>query len=178
MEFRPISVYGATKAATECYLSAYSASYGITALSCRYSNIYGARLNKDVIFDLFMKLQRDSRKLEILGNDKQRKLFLYIKDCIDAIFSVIESFKEGFDAFNIASDNWIMVDKITNIICDILNLKDVDYTYTNDKGGWIGDVIKMLPSIEKIKNIGWKPKVKIEEGIELYIQWLKQKYKI
>ena len=176
VQFRPISAYGATKAAAEVYLSAYAASYDITAISLRYANIFGPRSTHGVMFDFYHKLKENSKQLEILGDGKQIKSYLYITDCIDGSIHAAKSVKKGFDAFNIGSDNWITVNEIADIISDELNIKKVKYTYTGGQAGWKGDVFKMLLSIEKLAKIGWKPKVSTQEGIRLYIRWLKENF--
>jgi UDP-glucose 4-epimerase len=177
MQFRPISAYGATKAVAEVYLSAYAASYGMNAVSLRYANIFGPRSTHGVMFDFYNKLKKDAKKLEILGDGKQIKSYLYITDCIDASFvAVKKGVEKGFDAFNIGTDKWTTVNEIADIITNELDLKKVKYTYTGGEAGWTGDVFKMLLSIEKIKKLGWNPKVSTEEGIRLYTRWLKEHY--
>lgn len=175
-QFRPISAYGATKAAAEVYLSAYAGSYGMTAVSLRYANIFGPRSNHGVMFDFYQKLKKDASTLEILGDGKQIKSYLYITDCIEASFTATKHTSNGFDAFNIGTDSWTTVNEIADIITDELELKAVKYAYSGGEAGWTGDVFKMLLSISKLANLGWKPQVTTEEGIRRYIQWLKENH--
>ncbi len=174
VQFRPISAYGATKAVAESYLSAYAASYGITAVSLRYANIFGPRSAHGVMFDFYHKLKKNPKKLEILGDGKQVKSYLYITECIDASFIAAKSVNKGYDALNIGSDTWTTVDEIASVISSELGLKNVKYTYTGGQSGWTGDVFKMLLATDKIKKLGWKQKISTEEGIRLYIRWLKE----
>ena len=177
LQIRPISAYGATKAAVEVYLSAYCASYGMNAVSLRYANIFGPRSTHGVMFDFYHKLKKNPKQLEILGDGKQIKSYLYITDCIDAsLIAAKKGVEIGFEAFNIGTDKWTTVNEIANVIADEMGLKDVKYTYTGGQAGWTGDVFKMLLSTEKINKLGWTPKTTIEEGIRLYIRWLKENY--
>ena len=177
LQFRPISAYGATKAAVEVYLSAYCASYGMNAVSLRYANIFGPRSTHGVMFDFYHKLKKNPKQLEILGDGKQIKSYLYITDCIDASFiATKKGVKKGLDAFNIGTDKWTTVNEIADVIADEMGLKDVKYNYTGGQAGWTGDVFKMLLSTEKINKLGWSPKITIEEGIRLYIRWLKENF--
>ncbi len=176
IQFRPISAYGATKAAAEVYLSAYAASYGMNAASLRYANIFGPRSTHGVMFDFYHKLKKNSKELEILGDGKQVKSYLFITDCIDASFLAAKSVKKGFDAFNIGTDSWTTVNEIADVISDELGIKDVKYSYTGGQAGWKGDIFKMLLSIEKMKELGWAPKVPIDEGIRRYVRWLKENF--
>ncbi|MHA1649963.1 MAG: SDR family NAD(P)-dependent oxidoreductase [Candidatus Helarchaeota archaeon] len=175
-QFRPISAYGATKAVAESYLSAYAASYGITAVSCRYANIFGPRSTHGVMFDFYHKLKKNPHQLQILGDGKQIKSYLYITDCIEASFTAAKNVEHGYEPFNVGSESWTSVNEIANIIADEMGLKDVKYVYTGGQAGWKGDVFKMLLSIEKLKNLGWTPQISTEKGIRLYIQWLKENY--
>lgn len=172
--FRPISAYGATKAVAEAYLSAYAASYGITAVSLRYANIFGPRSTHGVMVDFYHKLKKDSKKLEILGDGKQIKSYLYITDCIEASLTAAKSVEKGYEAFNIGTDSWMSVKEIADIITNELGLKKIKYDYTGGEAGWTGDVYKMLLSIDKMKTLGWTPKVSTEEGIREYIRWLEE----
>jgi len=175
-QFRPISAYGATKAITEMYLSAYSASYGITAVSLRYANIFGPKSTHGVMFDFFQKFKKNPKELEILGDGKQVKSYLYISDCIEGSLLAAKKTTKGFEAYNVGTDSWTTVNQIAEIIADELGLKDVKYSYTGGQGGWKGDIFKMLLSIEKLNKAGWSPKISTEEGIRLYIKWLKENF--
>ena len=175
-QFRPISAYGATKAVVESYMSAYAASYDMTAVSCRYANIFGPRSTHGVMFDFYHKLKKNPKQMEILGDGKQIKSYLYISDCIEASFTVAKGTKKGYQAYNIGSETWTTVNEIADIIADEMGLKNVKYTYTGGQAGWKGDVFKMLLSIDKIKGLGWEQKNTTEEGIRKYIRWLKKNY--
>jgi len=174
---RPISVYGASKAACEAYISAYCGFYGLNAVSLRYANIIGPRSSHGVIYDFFMKLKRNPHELEILGNGKQKKSYLYISDCIKASILIVERHQRGFDVFNIGSDDWITVNEIAKIVIENMGLKNVQIKYTGGDRGWPGDVPLMLLDISKIKALGWKPEVPIRKGIALYVNWLKKGYR-
>ena len=104
VQFRPISPYGATKAVVESYMSAYAASYDMTAVSCRYANIFGPRSTHGVMFDFYHKLKKNPKQMEILGDGKQIKSYLYISDCIEASFTAAKVTKKGYDAFNVGSE--------------------------------------------------------------------------
>jgi len=173
---RPISPYGASKAACEVYLSAYSGAYGFKSVSLRYANIFGPRSNHGVMYDFFFKLKNNKSELEILGNGLQRKSYLYISDTVEASMLVIEHMSNGYDMYNIGSEEWITVNDIAKIIVDELGLSSVRFKYTGGVRGWPGDVSKILLDITKLKNLGWKQKATTEEGIRKYIRWLMKEY--
>ncbi|MBS7246686.1 MAG: SDR family NAD(P)-dependent oxidoreductase [Candidatus Jordarchaeales archaeon] len=171
----PISPYGAAKAACEMYLSAYYACYGVSSLSLRYANIIGPRSTHGVIYDFYWKLKNNPEKLEILGDGNQRKSYMYVSDCVDATLHLAER-ADGFDVFNVGSEESLTVRELAEIVVRELGLNGVKFHYTGGKGGWVGDVSLSLLDISKLKKTGWKPKVTIEEGIRKYVRWLVEKY--
>jgi UDP-glucose 4-epimerase len=172
----PISNYGASKSACETYMMSYSSSYEISCISLRYANIFGERSNHGVVHDFFIKLRADPSRLEILGDGKQKKSYLYISDCIEASMLATEKGRgKGFEAFNIGSNEQVEVNRIARIIVEELGISTVEFSYTGGKGGWVGDVTDMLLETSKIRRIGWEPRVDIIEGIKRYVNWLKER---
>lgn len=176
---KPISIYGASKAACEMYISAYSECYNMKGVALRYANIYGPRSIHGVMHDFFWKLKKNPSELEILGDGKQNKSYMYISDCIAATMEITEyiiNSELNYDAFNVGVSDQIEVRKIAEIIADELKLDDVQFSYTGGKKGWKGDVHKMLLDITKLESLGWKSKVKLEDGIRMYIRWLQETF--
>ena len=163
----PISLYGASKLAAESLIMAYAHTFGMNTVIYRFANIVGPRSTHGVIYDFIMKLKNNPRELEILGDGTQKKSYLYIEDCVDAIIYGYEHRKEDVEIFNIGSEDWIDVKKIADIVVEEMGLENVKYRFTGGKRGWKGDVPKMLLSIEKIKSYGWKPKYSSEESVRL-----------
>ena len=169
---QPISPYGASKAASEMYISAYCACYGLCGVSLRYANIIGPRSLHGVIFDFYQKLKNEPRNLQILGDGKQKKSYMDVSDCIDASLYATERVESGFNIFNIGSEEWVTVNYIAKIVISELKLRDVELSYTGGEQGWTGDVPLMLLDISKLKSLGWKPKMRIDEAIRRYVKWL------
>lgn len=169
---KPISNYGASKVACEMYVRSYSSLYGIQAVVLRYANIFGPRSSRGVMYDFFHKLKENPKRLEILGNGKQNKSYLYIDDCIDATLTSLRT-KKQFDVFNIGSEEQVTVDRIAQVMSDELGL-DPEFKYTGGKRGWKGDVPVMLLDLSKIKSLGWELKVPTVESIRRYVRWLKE----
>ena len=83
---KPISLYGASKLACEALISGYVGTFGIEAVIFRLANVIGPNSGHGVISDFFRKLKESNGKyLEILGDGKQNKSYLYIDDCINAL---------------------------------------------------------------------------------------------
>lgn len=174
---KPISPYGASKAAGEMYISAYANAYHIRSASGRYANIFGERSTHGVSYDFYHKLKVNPEELTILGDGMQQKSYLHVSDCVDATIAIadnLENQKKWYDYYNVGSKEWIQVKKIGRIIEDEMGLEDVEHKYTGGKKGWVGDVHKMLLSIERLENLGWEPKLSFKESMHRYIKWLEE----
>ena len=165
---KPISIYGASKLASEALISSYASTYGFRAIICRLANIIGPRSRHGVIYDFIWKLRKNQEELEILGDGTQAKSYLYIDDCISAILTIIKETRGEVEIFNIGSEDWVDVKTIAKIVVEEMGLKNVSFRFTGgvDGGrGWKGDVKYMLLSIEKLRSLGWKPRFNSAEAV-------------
>ncbi len=163
----PISLYGASKLGAEAFITSYAHTFNMRAVIYRFANIVGPRGTHGVIYDFIMKLKKNPKELEILGDGTQTKSYLYVEDCVDAILYGYKNRRADVEIFNIGSEDWINVKKIADIVVEEMGLKNVVYKFTGGKRGWKGDVPKMLLSIERIKSYGWKGKHNSEESVRL-----------
>lgn len=160
---RPISLYGASKAACESLISSYSHTFGMKSWIFRFANVVGKRSNHGVICDFIKKL-KNPEKLEILGDGNQKKSYIYIDDCIDGMLFLKENSNEKVNIFNLGTEDWITVKRIAEIVAQGMNLHP-EFEYTGGERGWVGDVPKMLLSIKKAKTYKWKPRFTSEQAI-------------
>lgn len=165
---KPISIYGASKAACENLIHAYSHLYGFKALTLRYANIVGSRLRHGVIYDFIIKLLKNPEKLEILGDGRQVRSYLYIDDAIEATLTAWRNIRREFDTYNIGNEDWITVNEIAEIIVEAMKLKNVKYIYKPILHGigWLGDVKHIALKIDKLKSLGWKPRLNSREAVK------------
>jgi len=165
---RPVSVYGASKAACENLIHAYSKLYGIRAVVLRYANVVGPRLRHGVIYDLLMKLKRDKMRLEVLGDGTQVRSYVYIDDAIQATIIAYEKAEGSFEAFNVASEDWITVNDVVHVILRVVGLDNIkiEYKPVLHGVGWPGDVKKIALKIDKLKKLGYTPQAKSLEAVE------------
>ena len=165
---KPISIYGASKLASEALISSFAQTYGFKAIICRLANIIGPRSRHGVIYDFIRKLKSNPQELEILGDGTQTKSYLYIDDCVSAMLTILEKSRRKVEIFNIGSEDWINVKRIAEIVTEEMGLKNVSFRFTGgvDGGrGWKGDVKYMLLSIERLKSLGWRPKLNSAEAV-------------
>ncbi|UZE92134.1 MAG: NAD-dependent epimerase/dehydratase family protein [Methanosarcinales archaeon] len=166
---KPISFYGASKAAGDLYCFAFHHTFGLDTAILRLYNVYGPGNSKGVMYDLFKKLERDPSHLEVIGTGLQRKDYVYIDDVIDALLVAYERGVSG-EAYNVGNGVSTTVNDVVRIILDVLQLRP-EITYTGQS--WKGDVESAQADISKFKSLGWHPKVSIEDGIRRTYEWLK-----
>lgn len=161
----PISYYGAAKLGSEALISAFSYMNDIQALVFRFPNVIGSRLTHGVIYDFLRKLQRDSRHLQILGDGRQTKPYIYVTDLVSAIIQFMETDGPGMVLYNVGVEGETSVTGIADIICQELGLTDVKYEYTGGEGGWKGDVPRFQYCVDKIHQAGWKAQYTSDEAV-------------
>jgi len=168
---KPISMYGASKLACEALISGYAGTFGIEAVIFRLANVVGPSSTHGVIFDFFTKLAHtDGKYLEILGDGTQKKSYLYIDDCIDALANIgFRRFDSKLEIFNVGSDDQIDTNNIARIIIEELGLQtEIRYpSQQNDGRGWIGDIKNMLLSTDKLKKTGWRNNHSSKDSVSL-----------
>jgi len=166
---RPVSVYGASKAACENLIHAYAKLYGFRAVALRYANVVGPRLRHGVIWDLINKLKKNPHELEILGDGKQVRSYIYIDDAVEATLLAWKKTNDAYAAYNVAAEDWITVDEVADLVIEAMGLTNVKKTYKPvlHGVGWPGDVKKIALKIDKIKQLGFKPQLNSKEATKL-----------
>jgi UDP-glucose 4-epimerase len=137
-------------------------------------SLIGERYTHGVIFDFVKKLGKNPHNLEILGDGEQKKSYLYVKDCVDAMLFAIETTDEKVNIFNLGNVEYMNVKDVANIIIKELGLSDVKFNFTGGKRGWVGDSPFVQLDVKKIMNLDWKPKVPIIEGIRKTTAYIKE----
>jgi len=172
----PISTYGASKHGAEALMSAYAHTFDLRAVILRFANIVGPRATIGVIVDFIRKLRKDPSCLEVLGDGTQRKSYIYIDDCIDAVVCAVDTVLKGtcrVDFYNIGSSDQVTVARIAQIVAEEMKIPEPRLVFTGgvDGGrGWRGDVKNMHLSIEKLLQTGWKPRFASEEAVRLTVR--------
>jgi UDP-glucose 4-epimerase len=169
---RPVSVYGASKAACENLIHAYSKLYGIRAVALRYANVVGPRLRHGVVWDFINKLLKNPTELEILGDGKQVRSYVHVSDAVEATVIAWERGGHGFEAYNVASEDWITVDEVADEVVKAMGLASAKKVYKPvlHGVGWPGDVKRIALKIEKIKRLGYKPRMSSREAVRATVQ--------
>lgn len=165
------SLYGASKLAAEGLIQAYCEGFQFQGYIFRFVSILGERYTHGHVFDFYKQLLKDPTQLTVLGNGKQRKSYLYIQDCIDAMLFAMEHAKERVNIFNLGTDEYCEVNNSIEWICNFLGIQP-EKTYTGGERGWIGDNPFIFLDTARIRQLGWKPKLNIQQGITQTIKYL------
>lgn len=169
------SLYGASKLAAEGLIQAYCEGFNFQAYIFRFVSILGERYTHGHVFDFYKQLLKHPEKLYVLGNGKQRKSYLYIQDCIDAIFFAMDNAKDRINIFNLGTDEFCEVNHSIHWICEHLK-ESPEKEYAGGERGWIGDNPFIFLDCKKIRNLGWKPALSIREGIIKTITFLQNNH--
>jgi UDP-glucose 4-epimerase len=165
------SLYGASKLAAEGLIQAYCEGFGFQGYIFRFVSILGERYTHGHVFDFYHQLLKDPTKLTVLGNGKQRKSYLYVQDCLDAILIAMEKANDKVNIFNLGTDEYCEVQNSIDWICRFLDVSPTRH-YTGGERGWIGDNPFIFLDCSRIRHLGWKPKLTIQEGVTKTIQFL------
>ena len=165
------SLYGASKLACEGLLAAYAEGFGYTAYIFRFVSILGERYTHGHVFDFCKRLKDDPSHLHILGDGHQKKSYLYVKDCMEAILTVVRNTNEKVNIYNLGTDEYVEVNDSVRFICGKLGVKP-EFTYAGGERGWIGDNPFIYLDTKKVRSLGWAPKATIEEGVIKTVEYL------
>lgn len=167
------SLYGASKLAAEGLIQAYCSGFGFQAYIFRFVSILGERYTHGHVFDFYKQLCNHPGTLDILGDGKQRKSYLYVQDCIDAVLLAIDKAQAQINVLNLGTDEYCQVDDSVRWICEYLNLSP-RRIYAGGERGWVGDSPFIFLDCSRMRSLGWKPKLSIQEGIIRTLQFLEQ----
>jgi len=165
------SLYGASKLACEGMISAYCEGFQMQAWIFRFVSILGERYTHGHIIDFYEKLRANPKRLHILGNGQQKKSYLYIHDCLDAMFTAVESATGFINILNLGTDEYVEVNDSVELITQHLQLNP-KRTYAGGERGWIGDNPFIFLDCRRMRDLGWSPKCSIRDGILATLNWL------
>ncbi len=161
----PESLYAAAKLAGEALFSAYAHTYGLRAYVFRYANIIGPWMTHGVLYDFFEKLRADPLRLEVLGDGRQAKSYLRTEDCVEGMLLVAEKTDRPFNLFNLGTTDRISVREIAEKVVAAHGGK-ARIEYVGGERGWVGDVPQQLLAIDRIRELGWRPRFTSADAID------------
>ncbi len=165
------SLYGASKLAGEGLISAYCEGFGFQATIFRFVSILGPRYTHGHIFDFCKRLLQDPSELRVLGNGKQKKSYLHVEDCMDAILLAVQKADWKIKVFNLGTNECIQVDDSIGWISNQMGISP-KITYTGGERGWIGDNPHIFLDCSAMRELGWKPRLSIRESVAATLTYL------
>lgn len=165
------SLYGASKLAAEGLIQAYAEGFGIQACIFRFVSILGPRYTHGHIFDFLRQLREHPDHLHILGNGLQRKSYLYVGDCVNAIQCALEKSTGKINIYNLGTDEYCTVNDSVSWITGRLGLKP-RRTYSGGERGWIGDSPFIFLDCAKVRSLGWAPDLTIKDAVVSTVDYL------
>ena len=166
------SLYAASKLAGESLIQAYCEGFGFQGYIFRFVSILGERYTHGHVFDFCRSLQADPSRLRVLGNGLQRKSYLYIQDCVDAIFVALERAGDRVNVFNLGTDQYCQVTDSIGWITSHLGVTP-HLDFTGGERGWIGDNPFIFLDTARIRALGWRPSLTIREGVLRTVDYLR-----
>jgi UDP-glucose 4-epimerase len=165
------SLYGASKLAAEGFIQAYCEGFGFRACIFRNVSILGERYTHGHLYDFYKQLRAHPTRLDVLGNGKQRKSYLYVQDCIDAMLLTIQAPTQKAVVYNLGTEEHSDVSDSIRWICEYLNVKP-ELRFAGGDRGWVGDSPFIFLECSRIRALGWKPKVSIGDGVVRTVAFL------
>ena len=170
--FQPTSLYGATKAACESYIQAYSSYFGFQSYIFRLVSFTGERYTHGIAVDILKKLKDSPKLLTLLSDGTPKKSSLYVGDGIEAFFTVIKKANEKVNIYNIGHDQVLSVKQIAQTVLQASSNSGVKIKWLGKQSNWKGDNTFVLLDNSKLKRLGWEPKHSVKDGITKTVQYL------
>jgi UDP-glucuronate 4-epimerase len=169
LDIQPISPYGATKRAGELLCYSYHYLYGMNIACLRIFTAYGPRQRPEMAIHKFTRLIDQGEKIPIYGDGSSRRDYTYIDDLIEGILAVLQHHK-GFEAYNLGESQTTSLIELIKLIEGAFGKKaNIEMLETQP-----GDVSITYADIQKARRmLGYQPKVKMEEGIQRFVEWYK-----
>jgi UDP-glucose 4-epimerase len=165
------SLYGASKLAGEGLIQAYAEGFGIHAWIFRFVSILGERYTHGHVFDFYRSLTADPTRLRVLGDGTQRKSYLYVEDCVDAMLVALERARARVNIFNLGTDEYCTLNESIAWITGHLGVAP-RIEYTGGDRGWIGDNPFIYLDTTRIRALGWAPRLTIRESVVRTVAYL------
>jgi UDP-glucose 4-epimerase len=168
---RQTSLYGAAKLAGEALVAAYCEAFGLQGHVFRFVSVVGERYSHGHVFDFYRQLREHPHELRVLGDGRQRKSYLYVHDCLDAMWWALEQATDALNVFNLGPDEYCDVNDSVRWVTGALGLAPA-VAYTGGVRGWVGDSPFVFLDCRRIRALGWRPRLSIREGIERTLRYL------
>jgi len=169
----PVSPYGASKLAGEGYCSSYARTFGIDTVALRFGNVYGpGSTHKSSVVAKFIRLATEGQTLEIYGDGRQTRDFIYIDDLVQAIHQAATLEGIGGEVFQIATSRESTVNEIAEALVQTLEKAGVTTPEIRYGEARQGDVLRNFSDTTKAKEkLGWQATTTVDQGLLKTVDW-------
>ena len=164
----PLSPYGASKLCAETYADLYARTYGLPIVIARLFNVYGPRQRKYVMYDLLLRMLRNSRQLDVLGSGKEERDFIFVRDAVDALLLLATHPEAEGHVFNVGTGVATPISRVVELLRRMLRI-DAEVKFL--RKSWPGDLGTIVANIDRIAALGFKPIFSLEKGLEKLVVW-------
>jgi UDP-glucose 4-epimerase len=169
------SLYGASKLGCEGLIEAYAEGFEFQTYIFRFVSVLGERYSHGHVLDFYQSLLQNPRELHVLGDGRQRKSYLYIHDCVDAMLLALERAGGKVNIFNLGTDEYCEVNDSVRWITEHLGLAPA-ISYAGGPRGWVGDSPFIFLDCSRIRALGWSARVSIREGVLRTVAYLQENH--
>jgi UDP-glucuronate 4-epimerase len=168
--FSAISPYAASKLACEALGHVYHHVYGMDVTALRFFTVYGPRQRPDLAIHKFAKLILASNPIPVFGDGGTARDYTFVSDIVDGVLAATRR-QSGFEIINLGDSHPITLSRLIELIEAALGMK----AKIDRKPVQPGDVPVTFADISKAQRLlGYQPRVKIEQGIPLFVEWVKK----
>ena len=166
------SLYAASKLAAEAMIEAYAEGFGMEAHIFRFVSILGERYTHGHVLDFYRQLTGHPGHLHVLGDGRQRKSYLHVGDCVDAMLLAIERAAGRVNLYNLGTDEYCTVNDSIGWIAGRLGCSP-RLEYSGGERGWVGDSPFIFLDCSRIRALGWRPRLSIREAVVRTVDYLR-----
>jgi UDP-glucose 4-epimerase len=166
------SLYAASKLAGEGLIGAYCTGFGFQSYIFRLVSILGERYTHGHVADFYRQLRVHPDILTVLGDGRQRKSYLYVRDCVDAMLIATGRSGDSVNIFNVGHDTYCQVNDSIGWICTALGVTP-KVEYRGGDRGLAGDNPIIFLDTTRIRALGWRPTLSIQQGVINTLQYLR-----
>ncbi|HEX9234769.1 MAG TPA: NAD-dependent epimerase/dehydratase family protein [Actinomycetota bacterium] len=171
---RPVSPYGASKLAGEAYCRAFAASFGMSTVALRFSNVYGPfSAHKKNAIPNFIKRGIAGEPIEIYGDGGQTRDFIFVEDLCEAIRRALRADGVGGEVFQVATGVETSVRELAELCRDVVGgPPEIRF-----EPGRPGEVYRSSVDISKVRQVlGFEPAVPLRDGLARTVQWYRESW--
>jgi UDP-glucose 4-epimerase len=162
----PISLYGASKLASEALVGAFQECFGIQGTILRFGNVVGPRATHGAILDFCRRLKENPDCLEVLGDGSQSKPYLHVTECVQGMLHAATEIEDELGIFNLAPDGGTSVQRIAELCVAASSNQKAAIRYGTRPKGWKGDVPTSRLNTEWLAERGFKVSMSSDEAVE------------